>query len=105
MLEEELKDFAIQANLHVIDVERHEFIAEAYDIMMVPTLVSGNCTISGVPTESDLRSFVMQSFPGVCHLGSEPSPYRILSGMKELMRADKIKELREPVTTRAIDQS
>ncbi len=89
MLEEELRDFVIATSLFEVDIERHKFIAEAYGIMMVPTLVMRNSTLSGVPTESDLRSFILQSFPGACRTGDEPSRYRVLSGMQKILKTQR----------------
>jgi glutaredoxin len=89
MLEEELNGFGIETSLFEVDIERHQYIAEAYGVMMVPTLVAGNNSISGVPTETDLRTFVLQSFPGVCLSGEEPSRYRVLSGMQKMLKAER----------------
>ncbi|MHA2423448.1 MAG: thioredoxin family protein [Candidatus Thorarchaeota archaeon] len=92
MLEEELRDFKIETDLYEVDIERHEFIAEAYGVMMVPTLVTGKNSISGLPTETDLRTFILQSFPGACRTGDEPSRYRVLSGMQEMLRTQRLHE-------------
>ena len=95
MLEEELHDFSITEPVYEIDVERHKYIAEAYGIMTLPTLITGNNVLSGLPTESDLRSFILQSFPGVCATGNEPSRYRVFSGMQERLRAQREEYLEE----------
>ncbi len=89
MIEEELKDFGIATSLFEVDIERHEYIAKAYGVMMVPTLVTGKNTLSGVPTESDLRSFILQSFPRACRTGDEPSRYRVLSGMQKILKTQR----------------
>jgi len=97
MLEEELKDFSIETELYEVNIDRHQFIAEAYGVMMVPTLITGYNSLSGVPTETDLRTFILQSFPGVCHRGEEPSRYRVLSGMQEILRTQRIENKSETI--------
>ena len=89
MLEEEMKDFAITTRLFEVDIERHNYIAEAYGVTMIPTLVTGNRSLSGVPTESDLRSFILQVFPEICRTGDEPSRYRVLSGMQKILKTQR----------------
>jgi glutaredoxin len=90
MLEEEIRGFGIETDLYEVDIERHEYIAQAYGVMMVPTLVTGNNSISGVPTETDIRTFILQAFPGACKSGDEPSRYRVFSGMQDLLRSQRL---------------
>ncbi len=99
MLKEELHDFAISSPIYEIDVEKCEYISEAYGIMTLPTLITGSNILSGVPTESDLRSFILQSFPGACSSGNEPSRYRVLTGMQKIMRAQRKQHVEERPTT------
>ncbi|NHJ12200.1 MAG: thioredoxin [Candidatus Thorarchaeota archaeon] len=47
--------------IYEVNIDRHQSIAEAYGIMMVPALVSKGNMICGVPTSADLTSFLMQS--------------------------------------------
>ncbi|MFX1559593.1 MAG: thioredoxin family protein [Promethearchaeota archaeon] len=61
MLEEESEALGTEHNIYEVDVERQYRIAEAYGILVVPTLVAGSCKISGVPETSDLRSFLLQA--------------------------------------------
>lgn len=89
MLEEEMRDFAITTSLFEVDIERHKYIAEAYGVTMIPTLVTGKRSLSGVPTESDLRSFILQVFPEICRTGDEPSRYRVLSGMQKILKTQR----------------
>ena len=67
MLQEEWNDLGISEQIHEVDVEKHTYIAEAYGILVVPTLVTGNQKISGVPSSDDLRSFLIQA---ISHSGS-----------------------------------
>ncbi|MFW9893362.1 MAG: thioredoxin family protein [Candidatus Thorarchaeota archaeon] len=62
MLEDESKSLGIEQQVYEVNVEKQNRIAEAYGILVVPTLVAGSFKISGVPTEGDLRSFLLQAF-------------------------------------------
>jgi len=64
MLEEEGADFGDGAKVYEVNVERHPFIAEAYGVMVVPTLVAGGSALYGVPCESELKSFLLQAAVG-----------------------------------------
>jgi len=61
MLEHESEALGTEQNIYEVDVERQYRIAEAYGILVVPTIVAGSYKISGVPSESDLRSFLLQA--------------------------------------------
>jgi thioredoxin-like negative regulator of GroEL len=61
MLEKQSEALGIEQNIYEVDVERQYRIAEAYGILVVPTLVAGSFKISGVPEESDLHSFLLQA--------------------------------------------
>ncbi len=64
MLEEEAKDLGSLPSIFEVDVDKYQNIAEAYNVLVVPTLVSGMQQITGVPTSSDLRSFILQISTG-----------------------------------------
>ncbi|MHA2056470.1 MAG: thioredoxin family protein [Candidatus Thorarchaeota archaeon] len=64
MLEDESEALGTEHYLYEVDVERQYRIAEAYGILAVPTLVAGAYKISGVPSASDLRSFLLQAASG-----------------------------------------
>jgi thioredoxin-like negative regulator of GroEL len=64
MLEHEETDIADVATVYEVNVEKHPLIAEAYGIMVVPTLVAGCKALYGVPSESELRSFILQAAVG-----------------------------------------
>ena len=97
MLEEEIEDFILPSDIYEVDIERYRHIAEAYGVMVVPTLVAGGHSISGLPTASDLRTFLMQSFPGLTQSDSEKSRRKVLHKMKRLL-----KEQREELEQRVI---
>jgi hypothetical protein len=64
MLEDESEAIGAEHNIYEVDVDKQYRIAEAYDILVVPTIVAGSYKISGVPTGSDLRSFLLQAISG-----------------------------------------
>ena len=64
MLEKESDALGTEHQVYEVNVERQYRIAEAYDILVVPTLVAGAYKISGVPSEDDLRSFLLRAFSG-----------------------------------------
>jgi hypothetical protein len=64
MLEDESEALGTEHNIYEVDVERQYRIAEAYGILAIPTIVAGPCKISGVPSASDLRSFLLQAVSG-----------------------------------------
>ena len=64
MLEDENKALGFVQLVYEVNVDNQHRIAEAYGILVVPTLVAGSFKISGVPTSSDLRSFLLQSVSG-----------------------------------------
>ncbi len=64
MLHNEGDDLIDANSIYEVDIERFRYIAEAYGIMTIPTIVAGGKVLSGVPTSSDLRSFLLQTFAG-----------------------------------------
>ncbi|MFQ5834185.1 MAG: thioredoxin domain-containing protein [Candidatus Thorarchaeota archaeon] len=64
MLDTECEEFEDPCFVLEINVDKHSHIAEAYGILVVPTLVSRGCMLSGVPCQEDLRSFLLQSIAG-----------------------------------------
>jgi len=63
MLDEESDEIGVLQPIFEVNVDKHHHIAETYGILVVPTLVAGMQKISGVPTQSDLRSFLLQLNP------------------------------------------
>jgi len=61
MIENENEGFEDPESIHEINVDSHSQIAEAYGVLVVPTLVSRGYMLSGVPCQEDLRSFLLQS--------------------------------------------
>ena len=64
MLEEESNVLGTEHSIYEVDVDKQYRIAEAYGILVVPTIVSGSYKISGVPSNCDLRSFLLQAVSG-----------------------------------------
>jgi glutaredoxin len=64
MLEEESNALGTEHSIYEVDVEKQYRIAEAYGILVVPTIVAGSYKISGVPSACDLRSFLLQAVSG-----------------------------------------
>ncbi|MBN2230826.1 MAG: thioredoxin family protein [Candidatus Thorarchaeota archaeon] len=64
MLLEKYEEFGQLDTIYEVNVDVHYHIAEAYGILVVPTLVAGMQKITGVPTETDLRSFILQITSG-----------------------------------------
>jgi hypothetical protein len=86
MLEEQLEEFIVPSDIYEVDIEQYTHMAKAYNILVVPTLVAGGQSLSGLPTESDLRSFLLQSVPGLKKSDSETSRKKVLSKMQKIMR-------------------
>lgn len=61
MIQEENDALGDAFPVHEINIERCPNIAEVFGILVVPTLVSGATMLSGVPSPTDLRSFLIQS--------------------------------------------
>jgi thiol-disulfide isomerase/thioredoxin len=61
MIEEDGQDMQSETDILEIDVSRFRQIAEAYGVLVVPTLVSHTDTLSGLPASDDLRSFLLKA--------------------------------------------
>jgi hypothetical protein len=75
--------------IYEVNVDRHQSIAEAYGIMMVPALVSKGNMICGVPTSADLTSFLMQSIIESASVIQEGSPAAVIRSASRLMGLSK----------------
>lgn len=64
MIEEESEELGSLPSIFEVNVEKYQSIAEAYNVLVVPTLVAGMQQMTGVPTQSDLRSFLLQISSG-----------------------------------------
>lgn len=84
MLDEESEELGLLQSVFEVDVDRHHHIAEAYSILAVPTLVSGMHKISGVPTASDLRSFILQVNAGVRSRFKKDAHRSVLREVREI---------------------
>ena len=70
--------------IYEVDVERHTYIAEAYGILVVPTLVTGNHKISGVPSADDLRSFLIQALSRSGPVNVKKAEAAVFKGIREI---------------------
>ena len=84
MLDEESEDLGLLQSIYEVNVDQHHHIAEAYSILVVPTLVSGMHKISGVPTASDLRSFILQINAGARSGFKKHNPRSVLREVREI---------------------
>jgi hypothetical protein len=84
MLDEESEELGLSQSIFEVNVDRHHHIAEAYSILVVPSLVSGMHKISGVPTASDLRSFILQVNAGSRGGLKRNNPRSVLRDVREI---------------------
>ncbi len=98
MLDEESKELGLHQSVFEVNVDKHHHIAEAYNILVVPTLVSGMQKISGVPTSSDLRSFILQLNAGLRSRLRKDAPSSVLREARKL-QSSKVSE--DPVVRSA----
>jgi thioredoxin-related protein len=64
MIEKEYLNLGHEVPIYEVSIEECRQIAEAYGILMVPTLIAGNKMLTGIPGLSDLRSFLLQAASG-----------------------------------------
>ena len=84
MLDEESDEIGILQPIFEVDVDKHHHIAEVYGILVVPTLVAGMQKISGVPTQSDLRSFLLHLNPVTQSRSERAAPSLVLREVRNL---------------------
>ena len=84
MLEEESEELGLLESIYEVNVDRHHHIAEAFSILVVPSIVSGMHKISGVPTASDLRSFILQVNAGARMGFKKHTPRSVLRDARKL---------------------
>jgi len=84
MLDEESDELGGLQPIFEVDVDKHHHIAEVYGILVVPTLVAGMQKISGVPTQSDLRSFLLHLNPVTQSRSERVAPSLVLREVRSL---------------------
>jgi thiol-disulfide isomerase/thioredoxin len=84
MLDEESDELGLIQPIFEVDVDKHHHIAETYGILVVPTLVAGMLKISGVPTQSDLRSFLLHLNPVIQSRTERGPPSQMLREVRYL---------------------
>jgi len=92
MLEVEADELGLLQLVYEVDVDRHHHIAEAYSILVVPSLVAGMHKISGVPTASDLRSFILQVNAGSRSELKKHTPQSVLRQVREIQNFNDIED-------------
>jgi len=92
MLDEESEELGLHRLVYEVNVDKHHHIAEAYSILVVPTLVSGMHKISGVPTSSDLRSFILQVHAGTLPRSKKDTPRSVLREARKLQSSNSSEE-------------
>ena len=92
MLEEESEELGLLDSIYEVNVDHHHHIAEAYSILVVPSLVSGMHKISGVPTQDDLRSFILQVNAGARTAFKKHTPRSVLRDARELQSSKSQEE-------------
>jgi thiol-disulfide isomerase/thioredoxin len=92
MLEEESDQLGLLESIFEVNVDRYHHIAEAYSILVVPSLVSGMHKISGVPTASDLRSFILQINAGTRSEIKKHTPRTVLRQVREIQNFNDVEE-------------
>ncbi len=92
MIETESEALGLEQNIYEVDVERQYRIAEAYGILVVPTLVAGSFKISGVPSSSDLRSFLLQAVSSGFLIYGRKSVKSVLQEVHKLRASESLKE-------------
>jgi len=84
MLDEESDELGVFQPIFEVDVDKHHHIAEVYGILVVPTLVAGMQKISGVPTQSDLRSFLLHMNPITRSQSERTTPGLVMREVRNL---------------------
>ncbi len=92
MLEEEAEELGTLPDIFEVNVDRYQNIAEVYNILVVPTLVSGMQQITGVPTQSDLRSFILQISTGKHAETSSRNPKSLLCFVRKIQTTQSEKQ-------------
>lgn len=87
-----MSDIINPTSLYEVDIERHSYIAEAYSILTVPTLVAGTSKLSGMPSSSDLRSFILQSITSGTSTDSKSRPQQVLQSVREMREESRTLE-------------
>jgi len=92
MLEQESEQLGLLESIFEVNVDRYHHIAEAYSILVVPSLVSGMHKISGVPTASDLRSFILQINAGTRSGLKKHTSQIVLQQVREIQNFNDLEE-------------
>jgi hypothetical protein len=83
MIRTEGTDVIDSRSLFEIDIDKHGFIAEAYRIHAVPTLISKSNILTGLPSVEELKSFLLQSIAGGVSQDNENRPRSVIRPVSE----------------------
>jgi len=92
MLDEEAEELGSLPSIFEVNVDRYQSIAEVYNVLVVPTLVAGMQQITGVPTSSDLRSFILQVSTGKPTGVSTSCPSSLLRTVRKIQTDESKRE-------------
>ncbi len=59
MIAVELEELQCTVRIHEVDIQKQERIAHVYGVSVVPTLIADDSRLTGLPSASDLRSFIL----------------------------------------------
>ena len=85
MIRTEGADIIDNRSLFEINIDKHGFIAEAYRIRAVPTLISKSNILTGLPSAEELKSFLLQSISGGVSQDSENRPRSVIRSVSEIL--------------------
>lgn len=92
MLEEEAEELGSLPSIFEVNVDKYQNIAEVYNVLVVPTLVAGIQQITGVPSASDLRSFILQISAGRHTKASTHNPSSLLRLVRKIQTSQPEKQ-------------
>ena len=92
MLEVEAEELGSLPSIFEVNVDKYQSIAEAYSVLVVPTLVAGMQQITGVPTACDLRSFILQISAGRHAASSTSNPSSLLRLVRKIQTTQTEKQ-------------
>ena len=102
MIENECLNLEQEIPIYEVSIEECGQIADAYGILTVPTLVTGNKMLTGVPGLSDLKSFLLQAVSGR-RMYHKKDQARLLSNLVRRRKIDSHQE-KEVAGAKAIPQ-
>ena len=84
MIRTESQDLLRGNFLYEVDIDRHKYITEAYQVQAVPTLVAGATSLTGLPSAEELRSFLLQSATTSLAINDNNRPSCVIRPLSEV---------------------